>query len=326
MESGRGSRRRREVGGAARSGRGSRRRPEVGGAARSATKVADRVRSAVEAVRRKTPPPLLRIVTGTTHGLQDIEPFDRAMTLAAQAFTSVFPLIIAVAALLPSSSPSMADRISDGLGLPDSSRATLELVLPTQPQTRGAFGFLGVIIVVIGATSLSRALTRMYAKVWRVPPSGGWTRGWWRWVAVLFGVALSLVTVRALYFASHGHPYGTAGSMLLTFVMNCLLWTWAPWLLLTRQISWRRLLPGGVLMGLCAVVTSTAGGVYLPRALASASRQFGALGVAFTYIGWLFVVGFVLVCSTVLGAVFARDESRFARLIVGERPGPAGPD
>ncbi len=79
-------------------------------------------------------------------------------------------------------------------------------------------------------------------------------------------------------------------------------------------------------MGLCAVVTSTAGGVYLPRALASASRQFGALGVAFTYIGWLFVVAFVLVCSTVLGAVFARDESRFARLIVGERPDPAGPD
>jgi membrane protein len=286
----------------------------------------DRLRSAVEAVRRKTPPQLLRIATGTARGLQNIEPFDRAMTLAAQAFTSVFPLIIAVAALLPASSRSLADRISDGLGLPDSSRATLELVLPAQPETRGAFGFLGVIIVVVGATSLSRALARMYAKVWRVPPSGAWTRGWWRWVAVLFGVALSLVTVRALYFASHGDPYDTAGSMLLTFILNCLLWTWAPWLLLARRISWRCLLPGGVLMGICSVVTSAVSGVYLPRALASTSRQFGALGVAFTYIGWLFIVAFVLVCSTVLGAVVARDESRFARLIVGERPGPAEPD
>jgi membrane protein len=275
-----------------------------------------------EGARRKAPPPLLRIATRTAGGLQEIEPFDRAMTLAAQTFTSVFPLIITVAALLPAGSQSLSDRVSDGLGLSDSSRAVLELVLPAQPQTRGAFGVLGVVIVVFSATSLSRALARMYAKVWQVPPSGGLTSGW-RWIAVLFGVALSFITVRALHAASAGNPYGTAGSLLLTLILNSLLWTWAPWLLLARRVSWRRLLPGGVVMGSCTVVTSIASGVYLPRALASASRQFGALGVAFTYIGWLFIVAFVLVCSTVLGAVLARDESRLAQRIVGERPGPA---
>ena len=77
-------------------------------------------------------------------------------------------------------------------------------------------------------------------------------------------------------------------------------------------------------MGVCAAATSIAGGVYLPRALVSASRHYGALGIAFTYIGWLFIVAFVLVCSTVLGAVLARDESRLARLIVGEQSSPAG--
>jgi membrane protein len=274
-----------------------------------------------EGARRIAPPPLLRIATRTAGSLQEIEPFDRAMTLAAQTFTSVFPLIIAVAALLPAGSQSLSDRLSDGLGLPDSSRAALELVLPAQPQTRGAFGILGVIIVVFSATSLSRALARMYAKVWQVPPAAGLTGGW-RWVAVLFGVALSFITVRAFHFASSGSPYGTAGSLLLTLVLNSLLWTWAPWLLLARRVSWRRLLPGGVIMGCCTVATSMASGVYLPRALVSASQQFGALGVAFTYIGWLFIVAFVLVCSTVLGAVLARDESRLARLIVGEREGP----
>ena len=245
------------------------------------------------------------------------------MTLAAQVFTSILPLIIVGAALLPASSRSLSDRVSDGLGLPDSYRDVLEQVLPAQPETRGALGILGVVIVVISATSLSRALARMYAKVWQVP-SGSWTRGWWRWVAVLFGVALSLITLRALQTASHGDPYGTAGALLLTFILNSLLWTWAPWLLLAREVSWRRLLPGGVIMGCCTVATSIAGGVYLPRALVSAYRQFGALGIAFTYIGWLFVVAFGLVCSTVLGAVLARDESRLGRLIVGGQPGPAG--
>lgn len=284
--------------------------------------VGGRFRSMAEQVCRKAPPPVLRIVTRTAHGLRDIEPFDRGMTLAAQTFTSVFPLIIAVAALLPPGSQSLPDRVSDGLDLPDNSRAVLELVLPAQPQTRGAFGVLGVLIVVFSATSLSRALARMYAKVWQVPPSAGLTSGW-RWVAVLFGVALSLITVRTLYSIGSGDPYGMAGTLLFTFVVNSLLWTWAPWLLLARRVPWRRLLPGGVIMGGCTVVTSIAGGVYLPRALVSASHQFGALGVAFTYIGWLFIVAFVLICSTVLGAVLARDESRLARAIVGERNGPA---
>jgi membrane protein len=281
-----------------------------------------RLRSMAEGARRIAPPPLLRIATRTASGLQEIEPFDRAMTLAAQAFTSVFPLIIAIAALLPAGSRRVSDRLADGLGLPDSSRAVLELVLPAQPQTRGAFGILGVVIVVISATSLSRALARMFAKVWQVPPAAGLASGW-RWVAVLFGVAFSFITMRALHFAGSGDPYRTAGSLLLTLILNSLLWIWAPWLLLARRVSWRRLLPGGVIMGSCTVATSMASGVYLPRALVSASRHFGALGVAFTYIGWLFIVAFVLVCSTVLGAVLARDESRLAQLIVGEREGPA---
>jgi membrane protein len=266
---------------------------------------------------------VLRVITRTAGGLQHVEPFDRGMTLAAQAFTSIFPLIIAIAALFPDSSGDTADRVSSALGIPDSSRAAIEQALPAHPDTRGAFGIIGVLIVVVSATSFSRALARMYGKVWEVTPPG-WTGGW-RWVAALFGVALSAVTLRALHLATTG-VYAAVGELLLTLVVNSLLWTWAPWLLLARQVSWRRLLPGGVIMGICTVGTSIASGIYLPRALVSASNQFGALGIAFTYIGWLFVVAFVLVCSTVLGAVLARDESRLARLVVGAQPSPTGQD
>ncbi|HEY6746946.1 MAG TPA: YhjD/YihY/BrkB family envelope integrity protein [Mycobacteriales bacterium] len=290
---------------------------------RNPSAVAGRLRTAVDRARRRAPPPVLRVVTRTAGGLQHAEPFDRGMTLAAQAFTSIFPLVIAIAALIPDSSASLPDRVSDALGIPDSSRAIVEQALPAHPDTRGAFGLAGVLIVVVSATSFSRALARMYGKVWRVTPPG-WTGGW-RWVLALFGVAVSAVTLRALGLAVTG-LYATVGELVLTLVLNGLLWTWAPWLLLARQVSWRRLLPGGVIMGLCTVGTSVASGIYLPRALVSASRQFGALGIAFTYIGWLFVVAFLLVCSTVLGAVLARDESRLARLVVGAPRDPAGPD
>lgn len=282
---------------------------------RSPSPEAGKVRAAVDGARRRAPPPVLRVITRTVGGLEASEPFDRAMTLAAQAFTSLFPLVIAIAALLPDESGSMADRISGALGIPESSRAVISAALPAHPDTRGAFGILGVLIVVVSATSFSRALARMYGKVWGVTPPG-WSGGW-RWVATLFGVAISAITLRALHLLSTGLA-ATVGELLVTLVVNSLLWTWAPWLLLAGQVSWRRLLPGGTLMGLCTVATSVAGGIYLPRALVSASHQFGSLGIAFTYIGWLFVVAFALVCSTVLGSVLARDESRIARLIVGQ--------
>ena len=89
-----------------------------------------RLHSMVEGARRRTPPPLLRIVTRTAGGLQAIEPFDRAMTLAAQTFTSVFPLIIAVAALLPAGSQSLPDRRLR--------RAGSARQLPRRPRTGAA--------------------------------------------------------------------------------------------------------------------------------------------------------------------------------------------
>ena len=161
------------------------------------TPEAGRLRAAVDGARRRAPPPVLRVITRTASGLQDAEPFDRGMTLAAQAFTSIFPLIIAIAALIPGQlrDPVRPRRRSVGESRTDS-RAVVEQALPAHSDTRGAFGILGVLIVVVSATSFSRALARMYAKVWRVR-APGWTGGW-RWVAALFGVALSVVILRSL--------------------------------------------------------------------------------------------------------------------------------
>jgi membrane protein len=263
---------------------------------------------------------VIRVVSRVAESLRASDPFDRAMTLAAQAFTSLFPLLIAIAALLPDGSGSLSDHVADALGMPDSSRKIIEQALPAHSDTRGLFGVFGILVVLVSATSFSRALARMYGKVWQVTPPG-WTGGW-RWVATLLGVLLAAITLRVLRALSSG-LYATVGQLLLALVLGVLLWTWAPWLLLGGQVSWRRLLPGGAVMGLCMIVISVASGIYLPHALVSASRQYGSLGIAFTYISWLFIVAVALVCSTVLGAVLADDESRLARLIVGTRPNPA---
>ena len=261
-----------------------------------------RVRAAAEGAARTAPPPLVRIVTRVVGALRDIEPFDRAMSLAAQAFTGLFPLLIAVAVLVPHDPDEVVDGISDSLSLPASTRTVVEQLLPQQSGSRGLVGIVGLFITLISATSFSRALARMYGRVWGVRPTG-WGTGAWRWVATLVGVALFAVLIRFLRAVIGGTVVATLGQLVTTMVLGTLLWTWVPWLLLGRQVGWRWLLPGGLLMGIGMVGTTLASGIYLPRALVSTSRQFGALGVAFTYIGWLFVIGSVLVATTAVGEV-----------------------
>jgi membrane protein len=71
------------------------------------------------------------------------------------------------------------------------------------------------------------------------------------------------------------------------------------------------------------VVLSIAGRIYLPLALSSATRQYGALGISFTYVSWLFVLMFALVTTAVTGAVVAREPGRFAWLTGTAQPLPA---
>jgi membrane protein len=270
------------------------------------TALRDRGLRIVEQVGRRLPPAVHRMVAMTVRDFHDLDVLDRAMTLAAQAFTSIFPLIIAIAAVRPRESDSLGQDLADILSTPESSRQVLEEAFPSEPRTFGAFGLLGVLIVLVSSTSFTRALARMYARIWRVAPPGR-LRGAWRWIAVLMAIAVTYIVLGLLRAAWRGIPLDTLVNGLVGFVISTVVWTWTPWVLLAGKVDWRALLPGGALMGVGIGLISAGSQIYLPRALSSAARQYGALGIAFTYISWLFVVMTVLVGTTLVGAVFARE-------------------
>jgi membrane protein len=90
-----------------------------------------------------------------------------------------------------------------------------------------------------------------------------------------------------------------------------------PRLLLGGSVPARLLLAGGVIFGLAMLVVRPVGSVYLPRALATSADRYGTIGVAFTYISWLYVVAFCVLLSTILGRVLALDESRAGQVLRG---------
>ena len=129
-----------------------------------------------------------RIVLQGTAGLVRIEVFDRSMTIAAQFFTSVLPILILLAAWEANS-----DRLADAIDLPKESRSVIEGAVEGGDA---AFGILGTLFVLASATSLSRALTRAFAAIWFLPRPRSSLRSAWRWLAVVLVLALSLVVVR----------------------------------------------------------------------------------------------------------------------------------
>ena len=264
----------------------------------------------------------MRFALAVVRQMQRLEPFDRAMTLAAQAFTSIFPVVIVTFSVLPhDDSGLLGNRVAQALALPEETRTALSGAFPEDPEQATTFGVLSLLIVLLSATSFSRALTRMYAKLWSVR-GPGW-RSPWRWIAAIVAISSCTVAMRLVQSAAGGAGW-MAGAMLLTVAVNAVLWTWVPSVLLAAEVPWRLLAPGGVLMGLASVLTYVASRVYMPSAMEYADRHFGELGVAFTAIGWLFCVAFVLIVASVVGAVAVSQPGRASRLLAGRPWQPAG--
>jgi membrane protein len=268
-----------------------------------------------------------RIIDDTVRALVQINVFDRSMTLAAQAFTSLFPLLILVAVLRPRRSGNqIGEALADSLGLDAGASAALEVALPAGSTAASSFGLIGILVTVLSATSFSRALVRLYAGIWDVPRPPG-LRGLWRLVATLLGLVVLVFLLTFVRRVLEGVPLSTVAEAVVACLVGAVIWTWVPWLLLARQVPIRLLMPSGVLMGAAMVVLSVAGRIYLPRALSSATRQYGALGISFTYVSWLFVLMLALVTTAVTGAVVARNPGWFARLLgTDDIPASSGDD
>jgi membrane protein len=242
-----------------------------------------------------------------------IELFDRSMTIAAQLFTSIFPVLLTLAVLV---GRSRAEDLADAVNMPDASRAVLEQALAD--RSNNAFAIVGFLVVLISATSLSRALTRAFAVIWDLPRPKSRLSSFWRWVAVVLTLALFLLVVRALGRLVSEIPPKDVWGVLLTFGLDVGVALFVPWLLLARRVPARLLLPGAVVFGIVMLIARPATTFYMPHALEASANRYGSIGVAFTYLAWLYVVALIVLAATVIGQVVATDEGWIGRRIRGE--------
>lgn len=274
-----------------------------------------RVRARLEPMRLN---PLGKFVLATTRDLNRVEIFDRSMTLAAQIFTSIFPILIMLGVVV---SQRMAFDVANDFSLPPATRQMLDGVFTTADA--GTFGIVGALLVLISATSLSRALARMYAVIWQLPRPGAGPASWWRWVAVVLTFALSLLVIRRLDQASEGLTAPAVWGFVIVTIGYTIVLLLVAFVLVHAAVPIGWLLPGALLGGFTMGILSRLAGLWLPNALATGEERFGTIGVAFTYLGYLYVVAFALVLTTIVGSRLVRDEGRVGRWL---RAGSTGPE
>ncbi|MDM7830327.1 YhjD/YihY/BrkB family envelope integrity protein [Cellulomonas edaphi] len=255
-----------------------------------------------------------RLVERIALDLARLEVFDRAMTLAAQAFTSIVPLMLVAATVRPRQ-PGFGSLVADSLGLSDQTRAALAGSVPTDATAIGSIGAFSILVALLSATSFSRALERVYLRTWGVHKAS--VRTAWRWLATVLAVVLAVLAIAFTRSTLEGDVWrGTVAAILAVAVWTA-LWTFVPWMLLQRQVPVRILVFTAALTAICLGVLNLAGSIYLPLAMEAGARQFGVLGLVFAYIGWLFAIALVIVATTVIGRACAESDGPIGRVVRG---------
>jgi uncharacterized BrkB/YihY/UPF0761 family membrane protein len=251
-----------------------------------------------------------RVVVRTARAFNRVELFDRSMTVAAQLFTCVFPILILLATL---ATRRDADRIADAVSMPEESRALLEEAVTAAGDA--GFGIVGTVVVVVTATGVSRALTRAFAAIWELPRPKSNLRSVWRWVAVVLALALSLLAVRSLGQLASDVPPATVWSVAVSLACDFAMAIFVPWILLSGAVRPRLLLPGALIMALVGLAVRPVIAAWFPGALETSADRYGSIGVAFSYLALLYSVSFTFMATAILGQVIATDEGGLGRWI-----------
>jgi membrane protein len=227
-----------------------------------------------------------------------IEGAQQATVLAAQAFTSLIPLMVVAAAFAPGSS-DLADRIVERFGLEGDSARSVRQLFASAGETESTITWISVIILVLSGLSFTRAIQRVFQRAYDRPPEGlkDQRRGL-VWVLCL-AVWISLLSPLHESLEDAG---GAVFAVLVATGTGFVLWLATPMILLGER-NWRRLAPGAIVSGTLGAILGAASSIYVPVLMDWSAEKYGLIGIAFALQSWLLVAALVVVVGATVGSV-----------------------
>ena len=239
--------------------------------------------------------------------------------LGGQAFTTLIPLLIVVAAAASRQGPTaLADRLATRFHVTGASAQAIRTLFERPPGATGAITIVGVVVMLFSLLSLIRSLQRTYEAAWQLPAVG--VRGTVHGMTATGVFVASLLVVSLLVGLLRNVPAGSVLAVVVRVVVNTAVWLLLQRLLLSRRVPIRRLLPGSIVIAAGSVILSLYSAVWMPRVIESNAAKYGIIGITFALLTWLIVVCFCLVVAAVIGAEIGGAPR------IGHRPAIPGSD
>ena len=171
-------------------------------------------------------------------------------------------------------------------------------------RNRFALLVLGLVLLFLASTSGFRALNVVSIVAWELEP-----RAPKRMVAGSLAFALTITVLAAVHLFANPLYRGGFGADLLVTIALTAADTAVAYAALSRlphgaTLGWP-LVPGALLFGVGIEVSACITAVYLVGKMARIGDLYGSLGLAVVILGWLFIIGRLVVTGCMLNASVA---------------------
>ncbi|MET0999884.1 MAG: phage holin family protein [Marmoricola sp.] len=247
----------------------------------------------------------------SVHRFIRMEGIDRCLVLSSQAFTALIPLLIVVSAVVPPGGPEVvANTIINKFGLSGSSAESVEQLFAIDGAAESTLGVGSAILLLYSGVSFTRRLQKMYRAAWNRQKAG--VRGNMFAALALIVFLAEVLVVYAIMSLVHSLPTEWLLALPLAILTGFVPWTSVPYLLMDREVHWRRLLVTGGLTSVSMSVYGTATTLYMPEMIEVHTSEFGLFGVTIAIIGWLLGAAGIVIASTAVGAEFDQCRAPWA--------------
>ena len=232
------------------------------------------------------------------------------LALGAQQVLCTAPLIVAVSAVVQRvSGRGMGQLLGSLFGLQGSSARDVDRLFSGSQHVSMTELVIGLVIALAFGTGVAATQQRGFELLWGLPRADG-VRIWIRQSA--WGVALG-GWVTAMAFVGRigrwvGHPIALDGwiAAVLQGTLTALFYWWGQRVLLDRRISYRRLLPGALCVGVAVLALIRLSPLVLPGQIDEEVADYGLIGAVFVLSIWLMVLSALLMGGVLAGVLIVR--------------------
>jgi membrane protein len=228
---------------------------------------------------------------------------DRILIMAGQAFSALIPLLIVLSSLGPSED-GVSRRLIDRFNLTGAAADAVHTLFSRPPGAEGGMTAVGLVILFFAILAFARTLQRTYEDAWGLRSLG--FRGTLNGLSGLFLLIAQLVVLGLAVALLHHLPAAGVATFVFRVVAASVLWWELQYLLLSRRVARRVLIPGAVVAGIAQALVTFYSAIYMPHLVGNDAGKYGVIGVTFALLTWLIVVSAAIVVVAVVSAEVGR--------------------